>query len=136
MSRDRRGETRAHEEENEVGSTALVAATRGLENCLRDWSRSGPDDRLAEALRYNLRLWTLFQCDLSRPDHGFLPRLRTDLLERFTLVERRTFEIMSEPSSAKLRSLIAINRDLPVECSTWVPAPFEAPVSGERGTRP
>ena len=98
--------------EGEMESTALHAATRGLEDCLQDWNHPGRG-RLDDALRYNLRLWTLFECDLSQPRHGFLPRLRVDLLLCCALVDRRTFEIIAQPTSEGLRSLIEINRRIP-----------------------
>ena len=135
---DRDEATRGPEAEGRLmASTALTSATRGLEDCLREWSRSGPDARLAEALRYNLRLWTLFECDLSRPDHGFLPQLRVDLLERCALVDRRTCDLMSEPTSAKLRSLIAINRELPLRHPASALPPSDSWAAGEtEGVRP
>lgn len=133
MCRDPEDEPRVERDDadREAESTALFAATRGLEDCLQDWSRSGPGAQLVEALRYNLRLWTLFQCDLSQPHQEFLPRLRVDLLRRCDLVDRRTFEIIAEPTSEKLKSLIEINRGVPAG-----PPPAEAPPrSGPRTAR-
>jgi flagellar protein FlaF len=129
MSDDVRDDGTGAEEEDmnrEVESSALFAATRGLEDCLREWSPSGPDHRLIDALRFNLRLWTLFQCDLSRSHQEFLPRLRVDLLSRCDLVDRRTFEIIAEPTSDGLQSLIEINRGVPA----GLPAVEDPPSAG------
>src|SRR5205823_5792277 len=46
----------------ELEATALFKAARKLEACVQGWGREGNNALLDEALRYNLRLWTLFQC--------------------------------------------------------------------------
>lgn len=96
----------------ELEATALFKAARKLEDCLQHWD--GPDhaNRLDEALRYNLRLWTLFQCELSQPGHDMVPELRRDLLRLSGFVDKRTFEIMAEPEPTKLQALIDINRNI------------------------
>lgn len=96
----------------ELEATALFKAARKLESCMQSWD--GPEHavQLDEALRYNLRLWTLFQCELSQPDHEMVPELRRDLLRLSAFVDRRTFEIMAEPEPGKLKPLIDINRNI------------------------
>jgi homospermidine synthase len=51
----------------ELEATALFKAARKLEACLQGWDGPEHAAQLDEALRYNLRLWTLFQCELARP---------------------------------------------------------------------
>ncbi len=65
--------------------------------------------QLDEALGYNLRLWTLFECELSRPDCDVFPELRTRILELAKAVERRTLETWLRPDPENLQILIDIN---------------------------
>lgn len=96
----------------EIEATALSKAARLLEECRDVWSSPGNSQRLEKALRYNQRLWTLFQTELARPDHEMLPELRRRLLELSAFVDRRTFEIIAEPRPDKLQVLIDIDRNI------------------------
>ena len=96
----------------ELEATALFKAARKLEACLQAWGAAGLGPQLDEALRYNLRLWTLFQCELAQPAHDMVPALRQDLLRLSAFVDKCTFEIMAEPEREKLQSLIDINRNI------------------------
>mgnify|MGYP001234999365 FL=1 len=96
----------------ELEATALFKAARKLETCVQDWGQDGHAAQLDEALRYNLRLWTLFQCELSQPEHAMVPDLRRDLLKLSGFVDKCTFDIMADPQPGKLQSLIDINRNI------------------------
>ena len=109
----------------ELEATALFKAARKLEACMQAWDTPGHAQQLDEALRYNLRLWTLFQCELAQPDHGIVPTLRRDLLRLSAFVDKRTFEIMSAPEPQKLQALIDIDRNIAMGLSTAVPTPVE-----------
>lgn len=107
----------------ELEATALFKAARKLEACVQGWDMSEHAARLDEALRYNLRLWTLFQCELSQPGHEMVPELRRDLLQRSAFVDKRTFEFMAAPEPGKLQALIDIDRDIAI----GLPAPTSGP---------
>ena len=96
----------------ELEATALFKAARKLETCVQNWGRDGHAAQLDEALRYNLRLWTLFQCELSQPEHGMVPELRLDLLQLSAFVDKSTFEMMAAPEADKLQCLIDIDRNI------------------------
>jgi flagellar protein FlaF len=110
----------------ELEAAALFKAARLLEQCRQDWDAADRESRLAEALRYNLRLWTLFQAGLAEPDPGMPDDLRANLLRLSAFVDRRTFELMAHPEASRLNSLIEINRNIALGLS---PAPTAA--SGE-----
>ena len=116
MYHDHRGayETAAKvsDSSRELESTALFKAARLLEACRRGWDTPDRTTRLFEALRYNQKLWGLFQEELSQPDHEMIPILRANLLQLSLFVDKRTFEVMSAPDPAKLQVLIDINRHL------------------------
>ena len=96
----------------ELEAAALFKAARFLEACHREWDEADRDERLGEALRYNQRLWTLFQSELMRLDHDLPGELRANLLKLSVFVDRRTFEMMAAPDRSRLRALIDINRNI------------------------
>jgi flagellar biosynthesis activator protein FlaF len=96
----------------EIEATALFKAARQLEACRETWEQPGHEERLEHALRYNQRLWTLFQAELARPDHPMVPALRRDLLQISVFVDKRTFEILGAPTPDKLQALIDIDRNI------------------------
>jgi len=106
---------------------ALFKTARMLEDCMRDWDAPDRPDRLRNALRHNQRLWTFFQTEITRPDHGLPVDLRRDLLRVSAFIDRRTMEILAKPSREKLGALVEINRQIG---SGLAETPSGAPVAG------
>lgn len=105
-------------------SAALFKAARQLEAVKQHWDTPDRDVRLLEALRYNQRLWTIFQADLERPDHGLPTELRQNLLRLAAFIDRRSYELLGEPDREKLQALIDIDRNI---ASGLASEPGEAP---------
>jgi len=110
---------------------ALFKAARQLEAVRSSWDAADRELRLEEALRYNQRLWTFFQSELSAPEHPLPRELRANLLRLSTFVDRRTFELLRSPSVAGLDALIAINREIAAGLSATPPD-----ASSREGTAP
>ncbi|MEK7315317.1 MAG: flagellar biosynthesis regulator FlaF [Candidatus Eisenbacteria bacterium] len=108
----------------ELEAAALFKAARQLEAVKQYWDTPDRDVRLLEALRYNQRLWTIFQVDLERPDHGLPVELRQNLLRLAAFIARRSFELLSDPDREKLQALIDIDRNI---ASGLASAPAETP---------
>ncbi|GAB6053481.1 flagellar biosynthesis regulator FlaF [Magnetospira thiophila] len=87
-------------------SEALVKAAR-----LLDQARHGRGD-LAEALRFNHKLWTIFQADLSAAGCPLSEDLRRDLLELCDFMDQENQRAASNPAAARLDEMIAVNRTL------------------------
>jgi len=104
--------TRAAPSGRELEAAALFKAARQLEACRREWDKPHLARRLDEALRYNQRLWTFFQCEIARDDCPLPLDLRLNLLRLSSFVDTRTFEMMAAPSKAGLQSLIEIDRNI------------------------
>jgi flagellar biosynthesis activator protein FlaF len=103
---------KATDSSRDLESTALFKAARLLQECQDRWDEPGHQERFEHALRYNQRLWTLFQTELARPDHEMIPSLRRDLLQISSYVDKRTFELMAVPDREKLGVLIEIDRNI------------------------
>jgi flagellar protein FlaF len=96
----------------ELEAAALYKGARLLEACQQGWDAPDRARRLGEALRYNQKLWTLFQTELVRPDHQMPAGLRINLLRLSGFVDRRIFDVMAGPEPRKLSALIDINRNI------------------------
>ncbi|MCX7628507.1 MAG: flagellar biosynthesis regulator FlaF [Methylophilaceae bacterium] len=76
------------------------------------WDAAERDAQLDEALRYNQRLWTLFQSELSDADNPLPNEIKRNLLALSAFIDKRTFEVLSYPDPRKLDILIEINRNI------------------------
>jgi flagellar protein FlaF len=102
----------------ELEATALFKAARRLEECREGWDESRSSARMVEALRYNQRLWTLFQTELADPSHPMPANLRADLLRLSAFVDRRTLELLAAPGPEGLQALIDIDRNVAAGLAT------------------
>lgn len=74
---------------------------------------SGTHDQLLDAaVRYNLRVWEVFQTDWERPDCPFDPELRRGLLRLSLYVHRNSMEVLAYGSPEKINTLITIDECL------------------------
>ena len=96
----------------QLEAAALFKCARMIEACQRGWDEPGRAASLDEALRNNMRLWTLFQAELARPEHEMPLEMRVNLLKLSRFVDKRTFEMMADPQPEKLQALIDINRNI------------------------
>ena len=70
------------------------------------------DDILEEALKFNQRIWSIFQSELSHKDNPLPKKLRMDIIRLSAIIDKRIFETMAEPSPEKLSIIIDINNNL------------------------
>jgi flagellar biosynthesis activator protein FlaF len=96
----------------ELEARALYKAARQLEDCMRDWDAPGCAERLDEAIRFNQRLWTLFQTQIADPAHPLPLELRINVLRLSQFIDKRSFELLSHPERSKLKALIDLNRNI------------------------
>ena len=102
----------------ELEAAALYKAARQLEACRRDWSRPDHVQELDIALRFNQRLWTFFQGEIAADDCALPRELRRNLLQLSAFIDRRTFEVMANPTPEGLQALIEIDRNIAAGLST------------------
>ena len=96
----------------EIEAAVLTKAAMKLKECQDDWDKPDLDSRLEEALKYNQRIWSIFQSELSREDHELPKKLRLDILRLAAFIDRRIFETMASPAPEKLKIVIDINNNL------------------------
>ena len=104
--------SKATQSGREIEAAVLTKAAVKLKKCQDNWDANDLDERLDEALRYNQRVWSIFQSELSRDNHELPKKLRLDILRLAAFIDKRIFETMAFPSPEKLDIVIAINNNL------------------------
>jgi flagellar protein FlaF len=90
----------------------LSKAAFNLKKCQNQWDDPNREQILDEALKYNQKIWTLFQSELAQPENSLPQKLKEDLLSLSAFIDKRIFEVMSFPSPEKLNVLININLNI------------------------
>jgi flagellar protein FlaF len=104
--------SKATQSGREIEAAVLTKAAVKLKKCQDNWDAKDRDDRLEEALKYNQRIWSIFQSELSRDNHELPRKLRLDILRLAAFIDKRIFETMAFPAPEKLDIVIAINNSL------------------------
>ena len=95
-----------------IEAAVLTKAARKLKDCQEKWALGDHEDKLEDALRYNQRIWSIFQAELAKDDHPLPKRLRSDILKLSSFIDRRIFETIASPSPEKLSIVIRINENI------------------------
>lgn len=104
--------SKATQSGRETEAAVLTKAALKLKKCQDNWNAPDRNIRLEEALKYNQRIWSIFQSELSREDHQLPKKLRLDILRLAAFIDRRIFETMASPAPDKLKIVIDINNNL------------------------
>jgi flagellar biosynthesis activator protein FlaF len=96
----------------DVEAEVLTKAALKFKECQDNWTENGKGAKLEAALKYNQRVWCIFQAELEKPEN-LLPRaLKVDLLRLVAFIDKRTLETIAYPSPEKLTILININQNI------------------------
>jgi flagellar protein FlaF len=98
----------------ETEARVLSEAADKLKHCIDNWNASSTprSAQLDEALRYNQRIWSMFQSDLASETHPLPKQLREEILSLSVFIDKRIFEVMAYPNPDKLKIIVKINRNL------------------------
>ncbi len=95
-----------------IEAAVLTKAARKLRECQDNWNINDHERKLEDALKYNQRIWSIFQVELARDDNPLPRQLRSDILKLSAYIDRRIFETLASPSPDKLTMVIQINENL------------------------
>jgi len=98
--------------DREVEAHVLTKAALMFRRCQENWDRGGSNGMLDEAVRFNQKIWSIFQGEMVRSDHPMPRKLREDILTLSKFIDRRCFDVMAFPEVRKLDILIRINLNL------------------------
>jgi len=112
-------ELSAYRKTDKTGMTAreteawvLTKGAMKLKECADDWDSDQRKKRLSEALKFNQRIWTIFQADLTSGKSPLPEQLRSNLLRLSIFIDKQIFSVMAHPSPDKLAPIIDINLSL------------------------
>ena len=94
--------------DREIEALVLTRAAQKLAEVQNNWDAHDRDEMLDEALRYNQRIWSIFQGELLKEDNPLPRQLRTDILSLSAFIDRRIFEVMASPDPEKLKIIVRI----------------------------
>lgn len=90
----------------------LTRAANMLRECQLHWGENGQEERLDTAIRFNQKVWTFFQAELSDPENPLPVQIRENVLSLSIFIDRRLIEILMKPSSEQLTAIININQNI------------------------
>jgi flagellar protein FlaF len=96
----------------ETEARVLSKAALKLKDCQDNWDAEDRNVKLDEALKYNQRIWSIFQGELAKEDNPLPRQLKQDLLRLGAFIDRRIFETMAYPDPEKLTVVININQNI------------------------
>ena len=96
----------------EIEAAVLTKAALKLKDCQTNWDNGDGDVRLDEALKFNQRVWSILQGELSREDNPLPKSVQRDLAILSSFIDKRIIDVMAYPSPEKLNVVIEINRNI------------------------
>ncbi len=113
-----------------LDALVLTKAAAKLQQAYNEWDRlaaTGDLSCLAEALRYNQRLWTIFQVDVASENTSLPAELRRNVFALSRYVDRCTMQLLASPDRSRILTLIRINENLAAGLSSRAQSPESAP---------
>ena len=93
----------------ELEASVLSRAGLMLKSVKDNWDAPDRDQKLLEAVKFNQKIWSFFQAELSDPENPLPNNLRNDILNLSIFIDKRLFEVMAFPDPEKLAIVIDIN---------------------------
>ena len=93
-------------------AAVLTKAALQIKNCRDNWDADNRNENLDSALKFNQRIWSIFQAELAKKDNPLPSKLKVDLLNLSRFIDKRTFEVLAYPTTEKLKILIDINNNI------------------------
>jgi flagellar biosynthesis activator protein FlaF len=96
----------------DVEVNVLEKAAVMLKRCQESWTEDVFSRELDDALRYNQKIWDVFQTDWRSPECQLTREMRENLLSLGIFVRKTSLDLIAYPKKEKLNSLIQINQNL------------------------
>jgi flagellar protein FlaF len=93
----------------ELEASVLSRAGLMLKSVKDNWGAVDRDQKLLEAIKFNQKVWSFFQAELSDPENPLPKNLREDILNLSIFVDKRLFEVLAYPDPEKLAIVIDID---------------------------
>lgn len=93
----------------ELEASVLTRAGLMLKAVQDNWQASDREQKLLEAVKFNQKVWSFFQAELSDPENPMPKNLREDILNLSLFIDKRLFEVLANPDKDKLQIVIDID---------------------------
>ncbi|HEY3308053.1 MAG TPA: flagellar biosynthesis regulator FlaF [Desulfuromonadaceae bacterium] len=93
----------------ELEASVLSRAGIMLKQVQENWNAPDREKKFLEAIKFNQKVWSFFQAELSDPENPLPKQLREDILNLSIFIDNRLFETLAYPDSEKLSIVIDIN---------------------------
>ncbi|QOX80325.1 flagellar biosynthesis regulator FlaF [Trichlorobacter lovleyi] len=93
----------------ELEASVLTRAGLMLKQVQENWAAPDRTEKLLEAIKFNQKVWSFFQAELSDPENPLPVNLRQDILNLSLFVDKRLFEVMANPDKDKLNIVVDID---------------------------
>ena len=90
----------------------LNKAAQQLSACQKKWESNDRERMLNDAIKFNQRIWSIFQAELMKKDNPIPEEIKYNLLRLSAFIDKRIFEIMAFPDKDKLSIIININKNI------------------------
>jgi flagellar protein FlaF len=93
----------------ELEASVLTRAGLMLKSVIEAWEAPDRDEKLMEAIKFNQKVWSFFQAELSDPENPLPKNIREDILNLSIFIDKRLFDVLAYPEPQKLNIVIDIN---------------------------
>jgi len=107
----------------ELEASVLTRAGLMLKQVKDNWDAPDRDEKLLEAIKFNQKVWSFFQAELSDPENPLPRNIRQDILNLSLFIDKRLFEVLAAPDPEKLSIVIDINFNIAAGLRTTPPTP-------------
>lgn len=104
----------------ELEASVLSRAGLMLKQLQENWNAPDREVKFLEAIKFNQKVWSFFQAELSDPENPMPKKLREDILNLSIFIDKRLFEVMAFPDPEKLSIIIDINFNIAAGLRTKV----------------
>lgn len=104
----------------ELEASVLSRAGLMLKQVQENWNSPDRETKFLEAIKFNQKVWSFFQAELSDPENPMPKKLREDILNLSIFIDKRLFEVMAFPDPEKLSIVIDINFNIAAGLRTKV----------------
>jgi flagellar protein FlaF len=96
----------------ETEARVLTQAALKLIECQKNWNFPERNSNLDRALKYNQRVWSIFQVEVSKADNPLPQDIKRNIFMLSRFIDRRIFDTMAFPAPEKLNIIIKINQNI------------------------
>ena len=93
----------------ELEASILTRAGLMLKSAVDNWGAVDRNEKLMEAIKFNQKVWSFFQAELSDPENPLPKNIREDILNLSLFIDKRLFDVLAYPEPQKLNIVIDIN---------------------------